>query len=91
MIDINLHNAIIKKVCKQPLICQDRELIYPLGQDQHPFEIVSKTWVSTRPLTYKSSRLFNNPLVTVSKAPITIGIIVTFMSHSFFNSLARSR
>ena len=31
------------------------------------------------------------PLVTVSKAPITIGIIVTFMFHSFFNSLARSR
>ena len=25
------------------------------------------------------------------KAPITIGIIVTFMFHSFFNSLARSR
>ena len=34
---------------------------------------------------------FNNPLVTVPKAPITIGIIVTFMFHSFFNSLARSR
>ena len=29
--------------------------------------------------------------VTVPKAPITIGIIVTFMFHSFFNSLARSR
>ena len=35
--------------------------------------------VSTRPPTSKSSRPFNNPLVTVSKAPITIGIIVTFM------------
>ena len=46
--------------------------------------------VSTRPQTYKSSRPFNNPLVTVPKAPITIGIIVTFMFHSFFNSLARS-
>ena len=32
-----------------------------------------------------------NPLVTVPKAPITIGIIVTSMFHSFFNSLARSR
>ena len=40
--------------------------------------------------TSKSSRTFNNPLVTVPKAPITIGIIVTFMFHSFFNSLARS-
>ena len=34
---------------------------------------------------------FNNPLVTVPNAPITIGTIVTFMFHSFFNSLARSR
>ena len=47
--------------------------------------------VSTRPPSSKSSSPFNNPLVTVTKAPITIGIIVTFMFHSFFNSLARSR
>ena len=47
--------------------------------------------VSTRLPTSKSSRPFNNPLVTVPKAPITIGIIVTFMFDSFFNSLARSR
>ena len=47
--------------------------------------------VSTRPPTSKSSRLFNNPLVTMPKAPITIGIIVTFMFHSCFTSLARSR
>ena len=47
--------------------------------------------VSTRPPTSKSSSPFNNPLVTVPKAPTTIGIIVTFMFHSFFNSLARSR
>ena len=48
--------------------------------------------VSTRPLTSKSSRPFNNPLVTVPNASITIGTIVTFMFHSFFfNSLARSR
>ena len=46
--------------------------------------------VSTRPPTSKSSRSFSNPLVTVPKAPITIGIIVT-MFHSFYNSLARSR
>ena len=40
--------------------------------------------VSTRPPTSKSSRPFNNPLVTVPKAPIIIGIIVTCMFHSFF-------
>ena len=47
--------------------------------------------VSTRPPTFKSSRPFNNPVVTVPNAPITIGTIVTFMFHSFFNFLARSR
>ena len=47
--------------------------------------------VSTHPLVFKSSSLFNNLLVTVPKVPITIGIIVTFMFHSFFKSLARSR
>ena len=47
--------------------------------------------VSSRQPTSKSSRPFNNPLVIVPKAPITIGTIVTFMFHSFFNSLARSR
>ena len=40
--------------------------------------------VSTWPPTSKSSSPFNNPLVTVPKAPITNGIIVTFMFHSFF-------
>ena len=47
--------------------------------------------VSTRPATSKSSSPFSNLLVTVPNAPITIGIIVTFMFHRFFNSLARSR
>ena len=47
--------------------------------------------VSTRPSTSKSSRPFNNPLVSVPEAPITIGTIVTFTFHSFFGSLARSR
>ena len=47
--------------------------------------------VSTRPPTSKSSRPFNNPLVIVPYAPLTIGTIVTFMFHSLFNSLARSR
>ena len=43
--------------------------------------------VSTRSPTSKSSRPFNKPLVTVPKAPITIGITVTFMFHSFFSIL----
>ena len=47
--------------------------------------------VSTHPPTSKSSRPFNNPLVIVPNAPITIGTIVIFMFHSFFNSLAKSR
>ena len=47
--------------------------------------------ISTRPPTSKSSSPFSNPLVTVPNAPITIGIIVTCMFHSFFSSLARSR
>ena len=38
--------------------------------------------VSTRPPTSKSSRSFNNPLVIVPKAPITIGTIVTFMKEA---------
>ena len=47
--------------------------------------------VSTRPPTSKSSSPFSNPLVTVPNAPIKIGMIVTCMSHSFFNSLEKSR
>ena len=53
---------------------------------------ITAVWVvSTHPPTSKSFSPFNNPLVTVPKAPITIGITVTCMFHSFFNSLARSR
>ena len=40
--------------------------------------------VSTHPPISKSSRPFNNLLVTVPNTPITIGTIVTFMFHSFF-------
>ena len=40
--------------------------------------------VSTQPPTSKSSSPFNNPLVTVPKASIRIGIIVTSLFHSFF-------
>ena len=47
--------------------------------------------VSTHPPTSKSSSPFNNLSMTVPRAPIIIGIIIIFMFHSFFNSLARSR
>ena len=44
----------------------------------------AEVWmVSTRPPISKAYSLFNNPLVTVPKASIMIGIIVTFMFHSF--------
>ena len=39
---------------------------------------------STHPPTSKSSSPVNNLLVTVLKAPITIGTIVTFIFHGFF-------
>ena len=45
--------------------------------------------VSTRPPTSKSSRPFNNPLVTVPKTLITIGTILTFMINSFFQSSSK--
>ena len=45
--------------------------------------------VSTHPLISKSSSPFNNPSVTVPRAPITIGINITFMFLCFFNSLAK--
>ena len=47
--------------------------------------------ISIRPLMFKSSSPFNNPWVTLPRAPITIDINFTFMSQSFFSSLARSR
>ena len=40
--------------------------------------------VSTRPVFSKSSSPSTSHLVTVPRAPITIGITVTFMFHSFF-------
>ena len=39
--------------------------------------------VSTRPPTFKSSSPFNNPLVTVPKAPITIGCSIVFSIPKF--------
>ena len=46
---------------------------------------------STYPAISKSSSPCTNPMVTALRALITIGIIVTFMFYSFFNSLTRSR
>ena len=47
--------------------------------------------VSTRPPTSKSSRPFNNPFVIGAFGTNHNWTIVTFMFHSFFNSLSRSR
>ena len=47
--------------------------------------------VSISPVIFNSSSPCTNPLVTVPRAPITIGINISFMFHSFFSSLARSR
>ena len=47
--------------------------------------------VSTHPVFFKSSSPCTNLLVTVPRVSITISIIVTFIFHSFFTSLARSR
>ena len=48
------------------------------------FTIAVVWMVSTCPPSLKSSSPFNIPSVTVSNTPITIGIIITFMFHSFF-------
>ena len=47
--------------------------------------------VSTFLLIYKSLSPFTNPSGIVPSAPITTGITITFMFHSFFSSLAKSR
>ena len=61
-------------------------------QDSSQYSSRSQQWmVSTRPPTSKSFSPFNNPLETVPKAPITIGVLDTFMFHSFLNCLAWSR
>ena len=45
--------------------------------------------ISSHPLISKSSCSCTNPLVTIPRAPITIGFTVIFMFHSFFNSRSR--
>ena len=53
---------------------------------------LNKVWiVFTRPLISKSFNPYTDPMGTVPRAPITIGLTVTFKFHSFFISLARPR
>ena len=47
--------------------------------------------ISIRPLISKFFGPCTNPLVTVPRPPIIIGIIFTYMLHSYFSSLARFR
>ena len=47
--------------------------------------------ISTRPVISESPSPCTIRFVTVPRAPITIGTIVTFMFHSFFNLKARLR
>ena len=73
--------------CKSSQIPELFSVFWPISS-QYP----SRVWiVSTRPLISKSSSSCINHLTTVPRAPITIGISITFMVHSFFNSLARFR
>ena len=56
-------------------------------QDSSQYSVLNNAvvWMlSTRTPTSKSSSTFDNLLVSVPKTPITIGIIVTCMFHSFF-------
>ena len=63
--------------CKSPQVSRTRLRILAVLSS-------AVVWiVSTRPPTSKSSRPFNNPLVIMPNAPITIGTIVTFMFHIF--------
>ena len=63
--------------CKSPQVSRTRLGILAVFRN-------AVVWLSTSLPTSRSSRPFNNLLVTVPKAPITIGISVTFMFHSFF-------
>ena len=81
-----------QSICKQhpPYSHPQVMLIYYSLQDASQYSSWSQQCVvSTRPLISKFSSHFTNPLMTVSRAPITIGITVTFMFHCFFISLAR--
>ena len=63
---------------KSPLVFRTLLSILPIVNN-------AVVWmVSNRPVISKSFSLFNNPLVTVPKVLITIGVIVPFMFPSFF-------
>ena len=80
-------------------------MVFQLSLSDSKFPQVSRTllsilidlnnavvWMmSSRPFISKSFGPFINPLMTVSSAPIIIGINVAFRFHSFFSSLVRSR
>ena len=105
IIIIEIYNCMQIIIITQSFSHQRKQMVFHwrLGDSKSPQ--VSRTLLSilavfnnavdwmvfTRPPTSKSSRSFNKLLVPVPKAPFTIGIIVTFIFHSFFNSLARSR
>ena len=63
-----------------------RKLLSILADLSHAVDCI----VSTLPLIFKSSCPFTNPLVTVSRDIITVGITVTFMLNSRFNFVGRS-
>ena len=63
--------------CKTPPVANTLLIILAVLNNK----VVCKVYIS--PSISKSSSPFDNPLVTVPKAPIPIGIIITFMFHSF--------
>ena len=61
-------------------------LLKSLDSSQYSGQSQPADWtVSTRPIISKSSSPCTNPLVTVSRAPIRVSIILTFMFHRFFS------
>ena len=86
---VSTHPLISKHWClsdrKSPQV--SRTLLSILADLNNPV-----VWmVSTRLLTSKSYRSCTNPFGTIPSALITNGITITFIFHSFFNSLARSK
>ena len=65
-------------------------LLKPPGLFSVFWPILTVWMASTRPLISKSSSLCTKSLVTVAGAPITNSVIVSFMFHSCFCSLAMS-
>ena len=60
---------------------------FPQSLELSLLSSLAAVWmVTTHPLISKSSSPYTNPLVTVPNTPVTIGITITFMFHSFFRS-----